>query len=96
MAQKISRTLAAQMLTEVNDGLFFSVKFVKRTDGTVREMVCRKGVTKALRGGALAYNPTAKNLVNVFDVQAGDYRNINLEGLLSVKMNGNVFEVVGK
>lgn len=96
MAQKISATLAAQMIKETDGQQFFSVTFVKRTTGEVREMLCRKGVTKALKGGTLAYDPTKKNLVGVFDVQADGYRMISLESIKAVKMNGNVFEVVGE
>ncbi len=96
MAQKISATLAAQMVREYNDDKFFSVSFVKRTTGELREMVCRKGVHSHLKGGTLSYDPAKKNLVTVFDVQSNGYRSISLEAIRSVKMNGNVFEVEGK
>lgn len=95
MAQKISRALAGQMIREVNDGQFFSVTFIKRSDKTIREMNCRKGVKKNLAGGTLAYNPSIKSLVSVFDVKADGYRMIPLEGVMSIRMAGNVFEVEG-
>ncbi len=48
---------------------FFSVKFIKRTNGEIRDMVCRLDVKKYLRGGAPAYDFAEKNLVCVCDVQ---------------------------
>jgi hypothetical protein len=100
MTQKISRSLAAQMITEYEGSQFFSVTFIKKTDGSTREMVCRKGVSKFVKGGSLAYNPTQKGLVGVWGANTDQpekaYRMINLAGLLSVKMNGNTFEVEGQ
>ena len=97
MTQIITAALAAQMVREYNGSQFFSVSFIKRTDGTLREMVCRKGVSKFVKGGELKYDPAAKGLVGVLDVQAADiakgYRMIATESIRSIKMNGNVFEV---
>lgn len=99
MAQTISRKLAAQMVSEYQGEQFFSVTFIKKTDGTLREMVCRKGVSKFVKGGELAYNPAEKGLVGVWEANTENpekaYRMINLAGLRSIKMNGNVF-VVGE
>jgi hypothetical protein len=98
MTQLISRKLAAQMISEYNDDQFFSVKFIKRTNNEVRDMVCRKGVKKYVTGGTLGYVPSTKNLVGVWDSTVADpakaYRMINLDGLISFKMKGNTFNVV--
>lgn len=99
MTQKISRALAAQMIREYNGSQFFSVTFIKKTDGSLREMVCRKGVHKYTKGGSLAYNPAENGLVGVWEANTDHpekaYRMINLKGLVSVKMYGNTFEVEG-
>ena len=97
MTQIITAALAAQMVREYNGSQFFSVSFIKRTDGTLREMVCRKGVSKFVKGGELKYDPAAKGLVGVWDAQAANpekgYRMIATESIRAIKMNGNVFEV---
>lgn len=65
-------------------GKIMTVKFVKRTTGEVRVMNCRLGVKVHLKGGVQAYDPKTKNLLTVFDMQKGAYRNINLDQVLEV------------
>lgn len=69
-------------------GRIATITFVKK-DGTVREMNCRLGVTKHLKGGT---NTCAgkENILTVFDCQKESYRNINLETVLSIKGCGEV------
>jgi hypothetical protein len=76
----------------VSDGRIFSVVFVKRTTGEIREMVCRMGVTSHLRGGVKKFNDQEKNLITVYDVQKNGYRSIPLENIIRVKVNGVVYE----
>ena len=70
---------------------FFHVKFIKRTTGDLREMTCRKGVSKGVTGKGLKFDPTKKNLITVYDVNApaddgrGGFRMINVDGLLEIK-----------
>jgi len=66
-------------------GRFFTVKFVKRTDGQIRTMNARLGVTKHLQGGTQGYDPKAHNLITVWDAQAKDYRSINLETVFALE-----------
>ena len=73
-------------------GVFFSVVFVKRTTNEERHMLCRKGVKKYLAGGTLKYNPAEKNLLMVFDIRISQYRSINLEGLLTLKIGGVIYD----
>ena len=70
------------------NGKFFGVKFIKRTTGEQRDMVCRTGVHSHLSGGVAAYNPTEKGLICVFDVQKNGYRSIPIEGIIEVKIDG--------
>jgi hypothetical protein len=69
-------------------GEFFTVTFVKRTDGTTRTINARLGVRRYLRGGDLPYDPIAKGLLPVYDVQKRDYRMINLGTIISAKVGG--------
>lgn len=78
----------------------FTVRFVKRTDGTVREMTCRLGVMirKGLADGERAYEPDQKNLIWVYDfkcAQKGEAarRSIPIEGLQAVKIDGQWISV---
>lgn len=80
------------MIEEKSDGGIFSVKFIKRSTGEVREMVCRKGVTKHLKGGEQSYDPKAKRLVTVFDMQKQAYRSINLDAVMLLKTEGVEYE----
>lgn len=66
----------------------FSVQFYKK-DGTLREMTCRLGVTKHLKGGELKHNPSELNHLIVFDMQKGGYRTINFNTLVKIKFEGN-------
>lgn len=76
----------------------FSVTFIKK-DGSIRDMVCRRGVTKGVKGIGMSYDPAAYNLVTVYDMQAaasGDngYRTIPLDRLKRLKMDGIDCEVI--
>lgn len=75
------------------NGKIFSVKFIKRTTGEEREMVCRTGVKKDLKGGELAFDPIAKNLLMVYDMQKKGYRSIPIENILEIKIRGELHEV---
>jgi hypothetical protein len=73
-------------------GKFFSAIFVKK-DGTIREINCRLGVKKHLKGGQLSYDPESHGYLVVFDVNKKEYRTINMDRLIMVKFNGK--EIVG-
>lgn len=94
----ITKEEAMKLVQDYDSDRFFSVKFVKRTDGSIRQMNCRKGVRKFTNGGTLAYNPKDKNLVCVWDTTIEDparaYRMINLDQLLEVVMNKTKYIVV--
>lgn len=61
-----------QFLDKTASGQLFSVDFVKRTDGQIRTMNCRRGVKKGVKGVGQAYDPKAKNLLTVYDMQKLD------------------------
>lgn len=85
--------MTVQELIELtNKGQIFSVKFVKK-DGTLREMVCRLGVKKHLKGGTLNYDAKSRGLLPVFDMQKQAYRMINTKTLISAKINGVNYDI---
>ena len=93
----VNRVQAAAMLTGYKGSNFFTVTFVKRTDGSVRTMNCRKGVSKFTKGGTLAYSPAEKGLLGVYDMKSADpekgYRMINLETVTGFKLDGQEYAV---
>jgi hypothetical protein len=92
MAKLVSLNQALDIINSQN-GKIFSVIFNKRSTGVDRLMVCRKGVKKHLNGGELKYNPSNRNLINVFDLQSKGYRSISIEGIKKVKANGKEYVV---
>lgn len=86
----------AEAVIRNSNGKIMNVLFVKRTTGELREMVCRTGVKKHLKGGEPAYNFKEKNLVSVYDMQAEvgkGYRAIPLENIRSITIDGTHFKV---
>jgi len=84
-------------LIESTKGKFFGIRFVKRSDGTVRTMLCRTGVRAFVKGSigkGKSYEPADKNLITVWDPHAyapkGDagYRNIPIENVKSITFAG--------
>lgn len=83
----------AMALIKENKGKFFGVSFTKK-DGTHRDMVARLGVTRHLTGKGQKYSPQDHGLLTVFDVANKGYRNINLETLSQLRINGVVISVI--
>ena len=70
-----------------------AVTFQKRTNGQMRHMVLKRKVTKHLKGGSLSFDPNAKRLIIVFDMQKGAYRCLPYEGLRSMVYEGKFYEI---
>lgn len=86
--------LTEEYLRNLVGDQFFSVRFVKK-NGEVRDMTCRLGVTKHLRGGE---DSTAHlgNIVNVFESAADTkYRKVNLTSVQRIKANKQTY-IVGE
>ena len=79
-----------QFLEEIrkSDGKIFSVHFIKRTTGELKKMVCRLGVKKGVKGVGLPYNPLSKGLLPVFDMQKNGFRQISLDNITYLLING--------
>ena len=84
---------ALEFLWNETEGRIFSAYF-RKTDGTMREMVCRRGVKAHLNGGSLRYDPKPKLLLPVFDMQKEGYRMVNLKTLVSFNIGGETFILV--
>lgn len=82
----------AQELIAQHGSNWFSVKFVKRTNGELRKMICSTGVKKGLKGGVLKYNPSEKNLIPVYERSNGR-RSINLDSILHLHIAKNKYIV---
>lgn len=81
--RKVLRTMRRK-----NDGEIFQVRFVKRTNGQVRNMVCRLGVRSHLKGGTPKFDADKRDLLTVFDMQEQQYRSIPMDRILSAKIGG--------
>jgi hypothetical protein len=89
---RIDRSRALDFLSDETDGLIWSAYF-RKTDGSMREMVCRRGVAKALAGGGLRYDARSKGLVPVFDMTKRQYRMVNVGTLVSFNFHGATYIV---
>jgi hypothetical protein len=89
--QKINKKDAFQMIMGQHEKIF-SAQFIKK-DGTFRAMVCRRGVTKGVKGVGMNYDPAAHNLVTVFDMRKNEFRSIPIDRLICFKMDGVKYEV---
>jgi hypothetical protein len=84
---------------EVNDfiyklnGRIFKVVFVKRSNSQIREMLCRTGVSRNIKGAGLKFEPSERNLLNVYDVQEKEYRFINLDSVIAIKTGGQKYYI---
>lgn len=86
----ISNETLLDVIRKTN-GKFFKVLFVKK-DGSLREMTCRLGVKKGLRGGQ-STTEHLDNIVTVYDVFAKGYRNINLDMVKYFKCGGVEYNI---
>ena len=100
--KKISRQEAVNIISDQKDsGVFFNVVFIKRTTGEIRTMTCRGGVHKYTTGEGLKFVPGQKNLIGVWEANnaEGDkgkeaHRFISIEGIKTLKAQGEKYEVV--
>jgi len=88
----VTRKQAVKMIQD-SKGKMFGILFKKRTDGSLREMNCRIGVTKHLKGGESTINQGVQKLISVYDVQNAGYRCIPHEGIRQVRIDGEVYKV---
>jgi hypothetical protein len=83
------KTLMQEIKATIGNKIF-SVEFIKK-DGTLREMVCRFGVTKHLKGGEMNHDPQELGHLIVFDMQKEAYRTINFNTIQCIKFEGKQY-----
>lgn len=80
-------------INEAKDGKTFTVEFIKK-DGTPRIMNARLGVKKGTTGKGMAYKPTDRGLLPVYDMQKGAFRMINFDTITAYTIHGRRVENV--
>ena len=78
-------------------GKIFSVEFIKK-DGERRVMVCRRGVSKGVKGVGMSFDPKERGLFSVYDMKKGDFRFVPLDADRVIKVKGRgkvVFSMEG-
>jgi hypothetical protein len=77
-------------------GRFFGIEYLKK-DGTYRQMTCRTGVTKRLKGGEKTYSDIDRDMITLWlpdsarkDAKKNDtgYRTLFLNKILSITIDG--------
>ena len=71
-------------------GKWFSCTFIKK-DGSIRNMNCRVGVHKGVKGVGRKFS--TPNLVTVFDAKAKEYRMINVDTMLTFNCGNFTWKV---
>ena len=92
--KKIKQSQVLDLIKNTN-GKIFSATFTKK-DGSEREMNCRTGVSKHLKGGQLKFDAKAKGLFSVYDLQVKNYRFINTKTVSKLKIDGTTYEVTNE
>jgi hypothetical protein len=83
----VSKEKAAEILAG-SRGRFLTIEFTKRTTGESRQMTCRTGVTKHLKGGKKAYDATAHGLAVVWETKSKEYRSVPLDAITALSWKG--------
>jgi len=99
--KEITKAQAITLIKELAGNSIYSVKFIKK-DGTERLMNSIRRTRKGVNGEGLKFDPAAKNLMPVYDLQlakAGTdeskcWRMVNFETVFEVKTNGETFKVI--
>ena len=89
----INAVTAALMISDAG-GQIFGVTFRKRTGNKeLRTLSCRRKVTKGVTGSGMAYKPSSRGLVTVYDMVAGHHKTIPADGLVGLRMGGVQYEI---
>ena len=90
--KKIDRDTAREYIYKTN-GKIFAATFTKK-NGEKRNMVCRQGVAKYVKGKGLKFKPEERSLIGVYDMHKKAYRFISLNTLEKVKIQGREYQVI--
>ena len=75
-----------------NKNKIFSCIFRKK-DGSFRYMNCRLGVKKGIKGTGKPVHNKSNSYLTVFDLKKNQYRVINLETMVLIKIGGTEYYV---
>jgi len=89
--QKISRTKIESLIKSAKGT--YEVSF-KKKDNTIRNMRARQNVDHNLKGGVNRVVKPSNGYITTFDVDAFDYRTVNLNTVTKLTVNGVKYEVV--
>ena len=90
---KTTAAVQMQLFNELKKtGRFFKAVFIKKTNGEIREMVCRFGVKKHVNGKGLRFDPLSKGCLPVWDTEKNAYRMINLNTLMLIHYAGKSYQ----
>ena len=83
------REAVRDYVSKIVENDFYTVVFVKKTDGQVRVMNARQGVQKHSNGGV---NPCAgkEDLLPTYSIDAKGYRTIWIDGIQEIRHGGKV------
>ena len=81
-----------ESLIHRNKNKIFSCMFIKK-DGFLRKMTCRLGVTKGVKGTGKPIHNKSNSYLTVFDIQKDQFRVINLQTMLLIKIGGKEYYV---
>ena len=87
----IDKDTARQYIYKTN-GKIFSAVFTKK-NGEKRKMICRRSVSKYVKGIGLKFKPEEKDLIGVFDMHKVAYRFINVNTLEQIKVRGTEYKI---
>lgn len=82
----------ADFVHEIWGGKFFTITFLKRKTGELRTINCRINADNKLKGGELPYVPMNKDLMVVWDIPNKGFRQIPIEGIQTLSMDGKKYK----
>jgi len=88
---KISKVTAKDIIQN-SKGKIFTATYIKK-DNSPRVMNCRLGVHKGVTGVGMKYNPDDYNLIPVYDMQNKGFRMVDVDTLLSIRIDKQSYEV---
>ena len=84
----MTKTSMLRNIISATKGQFFSVRFVKE-NGSMRNMICRTGVKKGIKGTGYPMSESKKLIRwRVYDMNKKAYRTIPIDRIRSIKTVG--------
>jgi len=91
--KKIARERVREFIKTKVGNKIFGVEFIKK-DGSRRKMIARIGVKNHLKGGRNNVERIDRPYMTVFDMQKKEYRTFNPRTAVSLKVDGESYEII--